>query len=79
MHFYQNLNIFSLFPSIASSKHPIQSNKLQLILLNERGGFKGSSLYKLLTTYILLGQAEASRLSEEKEQVSMRFRTIFSF
>lgn len=67
MHFYRNLNIFSLFPSIASSKHPVQSDKLQLILLNECRGFEGSSLYKFFTTDVLFGQAEANRLSEEEE------------
>lgn len=67
MHFYQTLKNLLLFPSIASSKHPVHSDEVQLVLLNERGGFEGSSLYKFLTTYILFGQAEANRLSEEKE------------
>lgn len=59
-------------PLVGRAEHPVDARELQAMLGHKRGGVKRPALDKLLAAHVGFAQAEADRLAEEEEQVTMR-------
>lgn len=64
--------ILPTIPPIPNTPHPLQTNKLQPMLLNKFLRAKAPPINKLLATNVTLLDTEALRLLEQQEQITMR-------